>query len=178
MKKYYLPALGISAVLSLSGCVTSAEFATAEWGYVEPYYVSPGPNWLWQYDRGIGWGWYHPQFGWRHYEGHRRGVEPVRYIDRMSVPVEPAPPRPSRVFRAPPVPFDNATTPRGIINRMSVPVEPAPSQPTRVFRASPVPIDNAATPRGIVKPYSPKMRQPDIILPRGRDNRFMNRFDK
>ncbi len=35
--------------------------------YVAPDYDVPGPGYYWDYNVGIGWGWWHPRHGW-----HRR----------------------------------------------------------------------------------------------------------
>jgi hypothetical protein len=34
--------------------------------YVAPTFAIPGPGYVWAYHAGFGWGWHHPQYGWRH----------------------------------------------------------------------------------------------------------------
>lgn len=34
---------------------------------VAPIGVAPGPGWAWAYHPNLGWGWHHPEHGWRHH---------------------------------------------------------------------------------------------------------------
>jgi hypothetical protein len=34
--------------------------------YVAPVDVAPAPGYLWRYNVGVGWGWWHPGVGWWH----------------------------------------------------------------------------------------------------------------
>lgn len=55
---------------SLSGCIVAparpAYVAPPGVVYVAPTFVAPGPGWAWEYHAQLGWGWHHPQYGWRH----------------------------------------------------------------------------------------------------------------
>lgn len=51
----------------LSGCVVApvpAVYVPPGVRYVGPVYAAPGPGYVWKYDMGIGWGWWHPEYGW------------------------------------------------------------------------------------------------------------------
>ena len=57
-----LAALGGCAVVPLPGAYVPPGVV-----YVAPTYPAPGPGYLWDFNVGVGWGWWHPTHGW-----HRR----------------------------------------------------------------------------------------------------------
>ncbi|GLQ93091.1 hypothetical protein GCM10007901_20420 [Dyella acidisoli] len=34
--------------------------------YVAPVGIAPAPAYVWRYNAGYGWGWWHPRWGWYH----------------------------------------------------------------------------------------------------------------
>lgn len=75
MKKVLFAVVGGAALAAVSGCVV-APYSGGGPAYVEPYYASPGVNWVWEFNPSFGWGWHHPQRGWHRgdgYRGHRGG---------------------------------------------------------------------------------------------------------
>jgi len=74
MKKFLFAFASIAAVITASGCVVApvpgyryganGYYAPAGVAYVAPTYAAPGPGWGWRYHAQVGWGWYHPQYGW------------------------------------------------------------------------------------------------------------------
>ena len=72
IKTALLVLVGGAILVAVSGCVVTPYPATRP-AYVEPYYPSPGINWVWEFHPYFGWDWHHPQHGWyRERHDHRR----------------------------------------------------------------------------------------------------------
>ncbi len=70
MKKALWVIFGGVILAAASGCVV-APYPGSGPAYVDPYYPSPGVNWVWEFSPNIGWGWHHPEHGW--HRGPDRG---------------------------------------------------------------------------------------------------------
>ena len=69
LKKAFFAVLASAVLTAVSGCVV-APYPPGGAAYVDPYYPSPGVNWVWEFNPSIGWGWHHPQHGWYRGGGH------------------------------------------------------------------------------------------------------------